>query len=177
MNTFSYTMKAPFLFSRSIWAFINSAKHRHLEFLLRIPMEKNKNHFLPSSCISHVFKFTCLQTTYTPLYLSAPLPLMLTRKAKSAKKTRQQEIYVTLVHLLQHSDATAKRYMLWHSWSGQRWSKSPSLIYSMLCSAHIIQLCQGFIVLFKCILCSLNISLHRIIISIHFHWFTSSDDH
>ncbi len=32
------------------WAFINIAKHRHLEFLLLIPMEKN--HFLPSSCIS-----------------------------------------------------------------------------------------------------------------------------
>ncbi len=40
-NTFSYTMKSPCVFSIwSIWAFINSAKHRHLEFLLLIPMEK-----------------------------------------------------------------------------------------------------------------------------------------
>ncbi len=51
-NTFSYMIKSPCVFSVwSIWAFINNAKHRHLEFLLLIPMEKN--HFLPSSCISH----------------------------------------------------------------------------------------------------------------------------
>ncbi len=63
-NTFSYTIKGPCLFS--IWPiliFINNAKHRHLEFLLVIPMEKN--HFLPSSCISHLIRITCLQTTYT----------------------------------------------------------------------------------------------------------------
>ncbi len=40
-NTFSYTMKAPCVFSVwPIWAFIISAKTRHLEFLLLIPMEK-----------------------------------------------------------------------------------------------------------------------------------------
>ncbi len=63
-NTFSYTIKGPCVFS--IWpilTFINNAKHRHLEFLLVIPMEKN--HFLPSSCISDVIRITCLQTTYT----------------------------------------------------------------------------------------------------------------
>ncbi len=51
-NTFSYTIISPCVFSIwPIWAFINNAKHGHLEFLLLIPMEKN--HFLPSSCISH----------------------------------------------------------------------------------------------------------------------------
>ncbi len=47
MNTFSYTIKSPCVWP--IWAFINITKHRHLEFLLLIPMEKN--HFLLSSCI------------------------------------------------------------------------------------------------------------------------------
>ncbi len=51
-NTCSYMIKDPCAFSVwSIWAFINNAKHRHLEFLLLIPMEKNN--FMPSSCISH----------------------------------------------------------------------------------------------------------------------------
>ncbi len=57
-NTFSYTIKGPCVFS--IWpilTFINNAKHRHLESLLVIPMEKN--HFLPSSCISHLIRITC----------------------------------------------------------------------------------------------------------------------
>ncbi len=62
-NTCSYTIKGPCVFSIwPIWAFINNAKHRHLEFLLLIPMEKN--HFLPSSCISLIISITCLQTTY-----------------------------------------------------------------------------------------------------------------
>ncbi len=60
-STCPYTMKALCVFSVwSIWAFINSAKHRHLEFLLLIPSYGEKNHFLPSSCIlarhqNHVF--------------------------------------------------------------------------------------------------------------------------
>ncbi len=50
-NTFAYTIKGPCVFSVwPIWAFINNAKHRHLESLLLIPMEKND--FLTSSCIS-----------------------------------------------------------------------------------------------------------------------------
>ncbi len=62
-NTFSYTIKGPCVFF--IWpilTFTNNTKHRHLESLLVIPMEKN--HFLPSSCISHLIRITCLQTTY-----------------------------------------------------------------------------------------------------------------
>ncbi len=62
-NTCSYMIKDPCVFSVwLIWAFINNAKHMHLEFLLLIPMEKNN--FLPSSCISRVIRITCLQTTY-----------------------------------------------------------------------------------------------------------------
>ncbi len=46
-NTCSYTIKAPCVFSVwPIWAFINNAKHRHLEFLLLIPMEN----FFFTSC-------------------------------------------------------------------------------------------------------------------------------
>ncbi len=51
-NTFSFMMKAPCVFSVwSIWAFINNTKHRHLEFLLLIPMEKNI-----TSCPPAVFR-------------------------------------------------------------------------------------------------------------------------
>ncbi len=50
-NTCSYTIRGLCIFSVwPIWAFINNSKHRHLEFLLLIPMVKN--HFLPSSGIS-----------------------------------------------------------------------------------------------------------------------------
>ncbi len=50
-NTCSYIIKGPCVFSVwPIWAFINNSKHRNLEFLLLIPLEKN--HFLTSSCFS-----------------------------------------------------------------------------------------------------------------------------
>ncbi len=67
-NTFSYKIKSACVFSDwPIWAFINNAKHSHLEFLLLIPMEKN--HFLPSSCISsHSNDVMCKQpiVSYDP---------------------------------------------------------------------------------------------------------------
>ncbi len=61
-NTFSYTIKVLCVFTFwPIWAFINSAKHRHLEFLLLIPMEKKS---LPALQLHlGVIKITCLQTT------------------------------------------------------------------------------------------------------------------
>ncbi len=63
-NTCSYTIQSPCVFSvRLIWAFINNSKHRHLEFLLLIPMEKK--HFLP--CIQLHFapqQWRLVQTTW-----------------------------------------------------------------------------------------------------------------
>ncbi len=86
-NTFSYMMKAPCVFSVwSIYAFINSAKHRHLEFLLLISMEKKS---LPALQLlferhqNHVFA--------NNLY-SAQVLLMLTGKAKSTQITHSQEM-------------------------------------------------------------------------------------
>ncbi len=66
-NTFSYKINSPCVFSVwPIWTFINSTKHRNLEFLLLIPMEKND--FRPSSCISrHSNDVMCKQ----------PIPILL----------------------------------------------------------------------------------------------------
>ncbi len=64
-NTFSYTMKSPCVFSIwSIWAFINSTKHRHLEFLLLIPMEKKI-----TSVPSRGIRITCLQPIFRSIIL------------------------------------------------------------------------------------------------------------
>ncbi len=94
-NTFSYTMKAPCVFSVwPIWTFINSAKHRHLEFLLLIPMEKN--HFLPSSCISQQWRH--VQTTRGAVMTSCAND---TRRCDDANDTRHSDDVMCKWHAAQ----------------------------------------------------------------------------
>ncbi len=112
-NTFSYMMKAPCVFSIwSIWAFISSAKHRHLEFLLLIPMEKKK-HFLPSSSILRVIRFTCLQTTYILLYHSAVTAYAHRKSEVRSYNVPTRNVYVTLVYVFLFAVALLWCDMLW----------------------------------------------------------------
>ncbi len=97
-----------------------------------------------------------------PLYHSAPLPL----KLKSAQIMRRQEMSM-LVYLFLFAVTLLCCHMLWYSWSGQRWSNllqwsAPR--YSLLTFADNTAL-PGFLYFYTC---SLNVSLHQIIISIHF---------
>ncbi len=108
----------------------------------------------------------CLEES---LFHSAQLPLMLTVKAKSAQ--------ITLVYLYLFAVALLCCYMLWYSFTGQcrsnllHWS-APR--YALLTFADNTELCQGFYIIYYIYIyiyiyiCSLNVSLHRIIISIHF---------
>ncbi len=59
------------IYYQPIWTFTNNAKHRHLEFLLLIPMRKITS--CPPAAISRV---TCLQTTYSVLTHVSVLAVM-----------------------------------------------------------------------------------------------------
>ncbi len=77
-----------------------------------------------------------------------------------------RNVYITLVYLFLFAVALLCCDMLWYSWSVQRWSNlhwsAPR--YALLTFADNTAL-PGFLYFYTC---SLNISLHRIIISINF---------
>ncbi len=146
-------MKTPWVFSVwSIWAFINSAKHRHLEFLLLILWRKKITYCPPAAFRASSESRVCKQPIFHSIILL--LPLMLTGNAKSAQKNAPtRNVYVTLVYLFLFVVALLCCDMLWYSWSGQCWSNlhwsAPH--YALLTFVDITAL-PGFLYLYTCFL-------------------------
>ncbi len=169
-NTFSYTMKSCVFSIWSIWAFINSTKHRHLEFLLLIPMEKKI-----TSVPSRVIRITCLKTTYIPLYHSAVTAHAHRKSRVHSNKALTRNVYVMLVYVFLIAVALLCCDMLWYSWSVQRWSNlywsAPR--YSLLTFVDNTAL-PGFFYFIHVHLMFPYTESSFLFIS---HWFTRSDVH
>ncbi len=78
---------------------------------------------------------------YATLHHPAAFILLSYRSCSPEKQSAQKnaptrKVYVTLVYLLLFAVELLCCDML-YSWSGQRWSNLPSLIWSLQCSAHI----------------------------------------